>query len=88
MGYLRIPDLSLTTYLDYLLLFPTFSLNKFVLTQKKQFTPKKQWITFKVSEPEMRALEIYCQQTQRSKTNVLRETLRKLPTYAGFSVNS
>jgi hypothetical protein len=56
-----------------------------VFTQKKQFTHKKQWITVKVSEPEMRALETYCEQTQRSKTNVLRETLRKLPTYASFS---
>lgn len=44
-------------------------------------TQKKQWITFEISELEMQALEIYCQQTQRTKTDVLRESLRKLPNY-------
>jgi hypothetical protein len=42
----------------------------------------KQWITFKVSELEMQALETYCQQTQRTKTDLLREMIRKLPTYS------
>jgi hypothetical protein len=42
----------------------------------------KQWITFKVSEIEMQALETYCQQTQRTKTDLLREMIRKLPTYS------
>lgn len=42
---------------------------------------QKQWITFKVSELEMIALETYCQQTQRTKTDVLRELIRRLPTY-------
>lgn len=42
---------------------------------------KKQWITFKVSTMEMAALEAYCQQTQRTKTDVLRELIRSLPTY-------
>lgn len=42
---------------------------------------KKQWITFKVSELEMRALEAYCQQTQRTKTDILREMIRRLSTY-------
>ena len=49
------------------------------------FTKQKQWITFKVSALEMRALEEYCQQTQRTKTDILRDLLRKLPTYT--SVN-
>jgi hypothetical protein len=42
---------------------------------------QKQWITFKVSALEMRALEEYCQQTQRTKTDILRELIRNLPTY-------
>jgi hypothetical protein len=42
---------------------------------------KKQWITFKVSALEMEALEAYCQQTQRTKTDVLRELIRTLETY-------
>ncbi len=46
---------------------------------------KKQWITFKVSELEMTAIEAYCQQTQRTKTDVLREWIRKLPTYTNAS---
>jgi hypothetical protein len=46
---------------------------------------QKQWITFKVSELEMRALEAYCTQTQRTKTDVLRELIRKLPTYTNSS---
>jgi len=29
----------------------------------------------------MEALEAYCQQTQRTKTDVLRELIRKLETY-------
>lgn len=29
----------------------------------------------------MQALETYCQQTQRTKTDLLREMIRKLPTY-------
>jgi len=29
----------------------------------------------------MKALETYCQQTQRTKTDLLRELIRKLPTY-------
>ncbi|WP_250125172.1 molybdenum-pterin-binding domain-containing protein [Chroococcidiopsis sp. CCMEE 29] len=43
---------------------------------------QKQWITFKVSEWEMSALEAYCQQTQRTKTDVLRQLMRQLPTYS------
>lgn len=57
-------------------------------------TKKKQWITFKVSELEMQALEAYCQQTQRTKTDVLRDLIRGLPTYTnsrsttrGFNFN-
>ncbi|MGL4622575.1 hypothetical protein [Chroococcidiopsis sp.] len=57
-------------------------------------TKKKQWITFKVSELEMQALEAYCQQTQRTKTDVLRDLIRGLPTYTnsrsatrGFNLN-
>jgi molybdopterin-binding protein len=42
--------------------------------------PKKQqgWITFQSSEAERQLLENYCQQSQRSKTEVLRELLRML----------
>jgi len=65
----------------------TISIGKSALIQKKQFTHKKQWITFKVSVLEMYALETYCQQTQRSKTNVLRETIRTLPTYISSPTN-
>lgn len=46
---------------------------------------QKQWITFKVSALEMRAIETYCNQTQRTKTDVLRELIRKLPTYTNLS---
>ncbi len=42
--------------------------------------PKKDqgWITFQSSAEERRLLEQYCQQSQRSKTEVLRELLRNL----------
>jgi molybdopterin-binding protein len=36
------------------------------------------WITFQLPESERRLLEIYCEQTQRSKTDVLRELVRNL----------
>lgn len=64
------------------------SIEQLILTQNRQYTRQKQWITLKVSELEMQALETYCQQAQRSKTNVLRETIRQLPTYSRFSSNS
>lgn len=42
--------------------------------------PRKQqgWITFKSSETERQILDRYCQQFQRTKTEVLRELLRNL----------
>jgi hypothetical protein len=58
-----------------------FNIAQVIKVPKKQ----KQWITFKVSELEMRAIETYCSQTQRTKTDVLRELLRKLPTYTNSS---
>ncbi len=36
------------------------------------------WITFQLSEVERQLLESYCVQTQRSKTDVLRELVRTL----------
>ena len=42
--------------------------------------PRKQqgWITFQSSEEERQILEQHCQQSQRSKTEVLRELVRSL----------
>jgi hypothetical protein len=42
--------------------------------------PRKEqgWITFQASDEEKQLLELYCQQTQRTKTEVLRELLRSL----------
>lgn len=57
-----------------------------MLCRFKVSNKNKQWITFKVSDLEMVALETYCQQTQRTKTDVLRELIRKLPTYTN-SIN-
>ena len=42
---------------------------------------QKSWITFKVPQQEMSAIETYCQQTKRTKTDVLRELIRGLSTY-------
>jgi molybdopterin-binding protein len=39
---------------------------------------KQGWITFQSSEDERQLLEEYCQKAQRTKTDVLRELLRKL----------
>lgn len=36
------------------------------------------WITFQVSEEERKLLDDYCQRTQRSKTDILRELVRGL----------
>lgn len=54
----------------------------------KVYKKQKQWVTFKVSELEMSALETYCRQTQRTKTDVLRGLLRGLPTYSNSPNNS
>jgi molybdopterin-binding protein len=42
--------------------------------------PRKEqgWITFQSSEEERKILEEYCQQSQRTKTEILRELLRSL----------
>jgi molybdopterin-binding protein len=42
--------------------------------------PRKQqgWITFQSSEEERQILEEYCQQSQRTKTEILRELVRSL----------
>ena len=42
--------------------------------------PRKEqgWITFQSSEEERQILEQYCQESQRSKTDILRELLRNL----------
>jgi molybdopterin-binding protein len=42
--------------------------------------PRKQqgWITFQSSEEEQKILEEYCQQSHRTKTEILRELLRSL----------
>lgn len=42
--------------------------------------PRKQqgWITFQTSEEERQILEQYCQQYQRTKTEILRELVRSL----------
>lgn len=42
--------------------------------------PRKEqgWITFQSSEEERKILEEYCQQSQRTKTDILRELLRSL----------
>lgn len=39
---------------------------------------KQGWITFQSSEDERNLLEQYCQESQRSKTEVLRELVRSL----------
>ena len=36
----------------------------------------------------MQALEAYCQQTQRTKTDVLRDLIRGLPTYTNLRANN
>jgi len=45
--------------------------------------PRKEqgWITFQSSEEERQILEQYCQQSQRSKTDILRELLRNLTSH-------
>lgn len=42
--------------------------------------PRKEqgWITFQTSEEERRILEEFCQQSQRTKTEILRELVRNL----------
>ena len=47
--------------------------------------PRKEqgWITFQSSEEERQILEQYCQQSQRSKTDILRELLRNLDKNTG-----
>jgi len=65
---------------------PKWQLAYNLLSNLEDVTNKrKQWITVKVSELEMRAIEAYCHQTQRTKTDVLRELIRRLPTYTNAS---
>jgi len=65
--------------------YPAQSLRIIHYLYIKMSVKQKQWITFKVSESEMRAIEAYCQQMKRTKTDVLREMIRKLPTYTNLA---
>lgn len=49
--------------------------------------PRKEqgWITFQSSQEERQILEQYCQQSQRSKTEILRELVRRLQQEQPFS---
>jgi|GEM_PF-2748589 len=49
---------------------------------------EKQWITFKVSASEMKAIEAYCEENKRTKTDVLRELIRQLPTFTNLNTHS
>jgi molybdopterin-binding protein len=55
--------------------------------------PRKEqgWITFQSSDEERRILDQICRQTQRTKTDILREMIRQmepLPSAASLDVNS
>jgi molybdopterin-binding protein len=49
--------------------------------------PRKEqgWITFQTSEEERKLLEEYCQQSQRTKTEILRELVRNLTKQSSFA---
>ena len=42
----------------------------------------KEWITIKISTLEMACLERFCQVNSRTKSDVVRELIRSLPTYS------
>jgi molybdopterin-binding protein len=46
--------------------------------------PRKEqgWVTFQTSEEERKLLEEFCQQSQRTKTEILRELVRSLPKHS------
>jgi molybdopterin-binding protein len=46
--------------------------------------PRKEqgWVTFQTSEEERKILEEFCQQSQRTKTEILRELVRNLPKHS------
>lgn len=44
------------------------------------------WITFQASEEERKILDDYCQRTQRSKTDILRELVRSLDQHDSATV--
>ncbi|HEY9826113.1 MAG TPA: hypothetical protein V6D19_11735 [Stenomitos sp.] len=46
----------------------------------------QKFITFKVSLLELEALETYCDKTERTKTDVLRELIRSLETFSLLSL--
>jgi molybdopterin-binding protein len=50
--------------------------------------PRKEqgWITFQTSEEERRILEEFCQQSQRTKTEILRELVRNLSQRSAVSL--
>jgi len=46
------------------------------------------WVTFQTSEEERKILEEFCQNSQRTKTEILRELVRGLKQYSAPSISS
>ncbi|BAZ85187.1 TOBE domain-containing protein [Dolichospermum compactum] len=46
------------------------------------------WVTFQASEEERKILEEFCQSSQRTKTEILRELVRGLKQYSAPSISS
>ena len=46
------------------------------------------WVTFQTSEEERKILEEFCQNSQRTKTEILRELVRGLKQYSAQSISS
>jgi molybdopterin-binding protein len=46
------------------------------------------WVTFQTSEEERKILEEFCQSSQRTKTEILRELVRGLKQYSAPSISS
>jgi hypothetical protein len=44
------------------------------------------WVTFQTSEEERKILEEFCQNSQRTKTEILRELVRGLKQYSAPSI--
>jgi molybdopterin-binding protein len=62
------------------LLVGLYRLMRFYQQSWYKMMPKKEqgWITFQSSQEERKILDQYCQQSQRSKTEILRELVRSL----------
>lgn len=72
-----------------MLIFASIVPDLYLLNKLLKIMPRKEqgWVTFQISEEERKILEEFCENSQRTKTEILRELIRGLNKYSSASTS-